>query len=131
MSEVMEVEVEKIPQPPVWGFKKDGHRHSKDFLKEIYPDIIEWDVQEQCIYCDEGTYKFRNVIFVKHQLPTIITRNVFKHLNATSIGNIAFLSLYASSILVRNDNALFLKRVQEYYKENKGIKTFWQKILSI
>ena len=129
----MDSETKNTPSmPPYYAsseFDNNGRRQSKQHLEAMYPSIIEMDLLEQSEYVDLGTYRNYTLPFIRHELPHI-TRRVYNRLNATSVGNVAFLALYSPNPIVKNSNASFLKQLKNYHIAHKNNKSFWYKLFT-
>lgn len=121
---------QELLKPPFYEeseFNNEGKLHSKQHLDAMYPGIIEMETEKQAEYVDMGTYKNYTLSFIRNELPHV-TRKVYNRLNATSIGNVAFLALYSPNHMIRSSHALFLKAMKDYHTTHMNKKSFWYRL---
>lgn len=99
---------------PTMHFNTRGLRYSRQQLKEMFPEIIHLPVIEQAEYVDQITYMMCHNKKDLENLPLAITKEIYKGLNTTSIGNLAFVSLYHPNAYYRVQAKNFLNQIINY-----------------
>lgn len=94
-----------------------GLKYTVDHLKQIFPEIIFYPIQQQAKYADIITVKnCKNLAFAKAQAEFI---NFTKEhqLNSTEVGNAAYMVLNSDDITVKNTFKNFLDLLKDEYRK--------------
>ena len=102
------------------AFDGNGLRFSFKYLHSVTPELALWDVFRQKEFVDVITYTgWHDVRLMKASMSnddiSTMIRHGFTTVNATSIGNAAFLLLNCPSLIVRNHCAKFLYEYRKYH----------------
>jgi hypothetical protein len=78
------------------SYSNNGLYHKYDHLINVYPEIINWDIEEQIKYSDAITRRYclnKNFLLMQGNLLTMQLNHITKS-NTTAIGNIACIAFY-------------------------------------
>ncbi len=101
------------------GFDSNGLRHSVKHLCEVEKTIGLMDIVQQAEYADVVTYNNANNIYFLNDVvkqAQNVTPDDYPKINATGIGNMAYLALYAPIPHVRQVAIQFLNKYKQWVK---------------
>lgn len=102
-----------------WNYPNGGLYHSMETLKNIYPDIIDYSIEEQMKYSDAITLRYAlNKHFINSQLKSFNTNIeiLAKNCNTTALGNLACIAFYNG---LESEIGIIYTKVIQYLKKPK------------
>ncbi len=75
---------------PAKKFDSNGLRYNVSYLKKVFPAVTGWKIEQQALFVDVVTY---NEIKDPRFIPFVPSSVFFGSLTATSIGNLAYITL--------------------------------------
>ena len=106
-----------------------GLNYSIKHLEKIYPDIVFWPIEDQAKYADHVCMHMVS----EANIGSLIDRNQlegscadalkitdFSSINATGIGNIAYIALNSNDSGIKNASRIFLENAKQYFQKQKA-----------
>ncbi len=98
-----------------------GLRYSVAHLDKVRFDIAFWPVSKQALYVNRVTYDnvgSKGWLYDKVMMEPVNADHVFKSMNTTSVGNLAFIVLNAPVESMRERAKLILSNYKDYIIRN-------------
>jgi hypothetical protein len=108
---------------PFGQYDNNGLKYPVSYLNKIEKEIAFYPLHEQAKYVDQVCYQnAKNIFFLEEQFSNFDPYDTSQYdgFNATSVGNMAYLALYAPSYEIRMKCMQALANYKAYLRLNKG-----------